>query len=211
MKVKLLCLLGLVTVLVSCSTPSAPEYNPLPGYFQEVSRGWSFFEQDNYALAASSFRKAMVNDVDNSQPEALIGLAWSLALQDSLSKAVNYYQTALGRDPDSPVPLIYILSGLSFCYRDLEPPNYEKVRDNALDALELDENFVFEYKRSIDAQDLNAVLAEAYFKLEDYDSATAIVDAVSALGDPLDPEAEDYEEKLLSKINRLINLSREGG
>ena len=79
MKVKLISLLGLMVILVSCSTPSAPEYNPLPSYYQEVSRGWNYFEQDNYALAATSFRKAMVNDVDNSQSEAMIGLAWSLA------------------------------------------------------------------------------------------------------------------------------------
>jgi tetratricopeptide (TPR) repeat protein len=207
MKVKLISLLGLMVILVSCSTPSAPEYNPLPSYYQEVSRGWNFFEQDNYALAATSFRKAMVNDVDNSLSEAMIGLAWSLALQDSLMSAVDNYEVALLRDPESPVPLIYALGGLSFCYRDLEPPDNEKVRDYALAALALDENFVFEYKKSINAQDLNAILAEAYFNLEDYDSAALIVDPDSTL----DSNAEDYLEELLSKINQLINLSQKGG
>jgi tetratricopeptide (TPR) repeat protein len=207
MKVKLISLLGLMVILVSCSTPSAPEYNPLPSYYQEVSRGWNFFKQDNYALAATSFRKAMVNDVDNSQSEAMIGLAWSLALQDSLISAVDNYEVALLRDPESPAPLIYALSGLSFCYRDLEPPDNEKVRDYALAALDLDENFVFEYKRSINAQDLEAILAEAYFNLEDYDLAALIVDPDSTL----DSNAEDYLEELLSKINQLINLSQKGG
>ena len=207
MKVKLISLLGLMVILVSCSTPSAPEYNPLPSYYQDVSRGWNFFKQNNYALAATSFRKAMVNDIDNSLSEAMIGLAWSLALQDSLISAVDNYEVALLRDPESPVPLIYALSGLSFCYRDLEPPDNEKVRDYALAALDLDENFVFEYKKSISAQDLNAILAEAYFNLEDYDSAAVIVDPDSTL----DSNAEDYLEKLLSKINQLINLSQKGG
>ena len=207
MKVKLISLLGLMVILVSCSTPSAPEYNPLPSYYQDVSRGWNFFKQNNYALAATSFRKAMVNDIDNSLSEAMIGLAWSLALQDSLISAVDNYEVALLRDPESPVPLIYALSGLSFCYRDLEPPDNEKVRDYALAALDLDENFVFEYKKSISAQDLNAILAEAYFNLEDYDSAAVIVDPDSAL----DSNAEDYLEELLSKINQLINLSQKGG
>ncbi len=207
MKVKLISLLGLVVILVSCSAPMAPEYNLLPSYYQEVSRGWNFFEQDNYALAATSFRKAIVNDVDNSQSEAMIGLAWSLALQDSLISAVNNYEAALLRNPESPVPLICALSGLSFCYRDLEPPDNEKVRDYALAALELDENFIFEYKRSINAQDLRAVLAEAYFNLENYDSAAVIVDPDGTL----DSNAEDYLQKLLSKINQLINLSQEGG
>jgi len=207
MKVKLISLLGLMVILVSCSTPSAPEYNPLPSYYQDVSRGWNFFKQNNYALAATSFRKAMVNDIDNSLSEAMIGLAWSLALQDSLISAVDNYEVALLRDPESPVPLIYALSGLSFCYRDLEPPDNEKVRDYALAALDLDENFVFEYKKSISAQDLNAILAEAYFNLEDYDSAAVIVDPDSTL----DSNAEDYLEELLSKINQLINLSQKGG
>ncbi|MBN2288122.1 MAG: tetratricopeptide repeat protein [Candidatus Glassbacteria bacterium] len=202
MKVKLLSLPALIAVLVSCSAPSAPEYNPLPSYYQEVSRGWSFFDQDNYALAAASFRKAIENDTDNTESEALVGLAWSLALQDSLVRAVSSYQSALARNPESPKPLIYVLSGLSLCYRDLEPPDNEAVKDYARAALEIDENFVFEHKSSINAQDLIAVLAEAYFNLEQYDSAAVYADPQGTL----DPAAEDYQEKLLAKINSKLRL-----
>ena len=59
MKAKLISLLAVVVLAASCSSPAAPEYNPLPAYLQEVSRGWSFFGQENYALAATSFRNAM--------------------------------------------------------------------------------------------------------------------------------------------------------
>jgi len=207
MKVKLMSFIGLVVLLASCSTPSAPEFDPLPSYFQEVGRAWSFFEQRNYTLAAASFREAVAIDAEGSQVEAQIGLAWSLAMQDSLDKALTNYQAALLRNPASPVPLIYVLSGLSFTYRDITPPDNEAVRDNARAALALDENFVFEHKKSINAQDLKAVLAEAYFNLEEYDSAAVIVDPAGTL----DSTAQDYLQKLLSKINLFISVSQEGG
>ena len=206
MKIKIISLFALSVIVISCSTPAAPEYDPLPGYFQEVSRGWGFFQQENYSLAATSFRTAIKADIEDAQNEAYVGLAWSLALQDSLSKAVNNYQAALLRDPDSPEPLVYILSGLSLCYRDLKPPDYQGVRTNALAALGLSPNFVFKYKTSINSQDLKAVLAEAYFNLGNYDSAAVYADPDSTL----DPDAEDYEADLLSKINLLITLSQEG-
>jgi tetratricopeptide (TPR) repeat protein len=206
MKIKIISLFALSVLVVSCSTPAAPEYDPLPGYYQEVSRGWGFLGQENYSLAATNFRTAIKADLEDAQSEAYVGLAWSLALQDSLAKAVNNYQAALLREPESPKPLVYVLSGLSFCYRDLEPPDYEAVRDNALAALELSPGFVFDYKTSINSQDLEAVLAEAYFNLGKYDSAAVYADPNGSL----DSTAADYQEDLLSKINLLITLSREG-
>lgn len=206
MKIKIISLFALAVLVVSCSTPAAPEYDPLPGYYQEVSRGWNLFQQENYSIAASSFRTAIKADLEDAQSEAYVGLAWSLALQDSLAKAVNNYQAALLRDPDSPKPLVFILSGLSFCYRDLEPPDYAAVRDNAKAALQLNPSFVFDYKTSINSQDLKAVLAEAYFNLGAYDSAAVYADPEGTLN----PNAQDYQAKLLSKINLLITLSQEG-
>ncbi|MEA2062055.1 MAG: hypothetical protein U9P14_00030 [Gemmatimonadota bacterium] len=200
-------LLGLVAVLSSCSTPEAPEFNQLPVYDTEVVRAWGYFRQDNYLLSATGFRQAMEYDTGNSEAGALIGLAWSLAMQDSLGKAIDNFQAAISRDPESPKPLIYALAGLSFCYRDFDPPYNDRVRDNALAAITLDSTFVFEYKSSINYLDLEAVLAEAYFNLANYDSAAVYADPHGAL----DTTDSNYHKNLLTKINELLTASQRGG
>jgi tetratricopeptide (TPR) repeat protein len=198
--------LGLLLCAAACSTPSAPEYNILPAYLHEVSRGWNFFSQDEFGLAAASFRNAVDLDVKMEHVEAHIGLGWSLAMEDSLQKAILNFELALSKIPQTRKDSLFILSGLSFAYRDNTPPNFTKVRDYALAVLSMDPGFVFDYKQSINVQDLNAVLAEAYFNLGQYTEAAAIADPAGSL----DPAAQDFQEKLLAKINQLITISREG-
>ncbi|MCE5273132.1 tetratricopeptide repeat protein [bacterium] len=199
-------LLLTLALACACSTPSAPEFNIEPAYLSDVSKGWSLFAQGNFALAATSFRSAIARDVQQDYYEAHIGLGWAMAMQDSLQKAVLNFDLALDRAPKDSRDSVNILSGLSFAYRDLNPPDYQKVRDDAVVVLEKDPSFVFAYRTSINAQDVKAVLAEAYFNLGQYEEAAAIADP----GGTLDPSADDYNQKLLSKINQLLTISREG-
>jgi tetratricopeptide (TPR) repeat protein len=192
--------------LIACSTPAAPEFDLRPTYLNEVSRGWGFFSDRNYGLASTNFRIAIEADEERIWPEAYIGLGWSLAMQDSLTKSINNFDTALSRQLLSTQDSLSIFAGLSLAYRDVTPPNFTLVRDNALNVLESDPNYVFEYKHSINADDLEAVLAEAYFNLTQYEDAAAIADPDSLL----DPESASYQTDLLTKINLLIMLSREG-
>jgi len=192
--------------LIACTTPAAPEFDLRPSYLNEVSRGWAFFSDGNYGLASTSFRIAIEADEQRIWPEAHIGLGWSLAMQDSLTKSINNFNTALSRQPLSAQDSLSIFAGMSLAYRDVTPPNFTLVRDNALAVLEKDPNFVFEYKQSINADDLRAVLAGAYFNLSQYEEAAAIADPDSLL----DPQSASYQTELLTKINLLIMLSREG-
>jgi tetratricopeptide (TPR) repeat protein len=197
-----------VMIFFSCSTPSAPEYNEeLTNFLNEVSKGWSFFEDGNVSLAATAFRKAIEFNSKGDRAEAYIGLGWCLAMEDSLTKAISAFTVATTRGPRTAKDSVNMLAGMSLVYRDITPPDFPKVRDYALAALKIDSKFVFEYKRSINAADLNAVLAEAYFNLEQYTEAAAIADPSHTL-DPADP---NYNEELLSKINQLITASLEGG
>ena len=200
------CLIILLVALIACSTPSAPEYNELPAFLNEVSRGWSFFSDTNYELSATSFRKAIELNSDGDRAEAHIGLGWSLAMLDSLTKAISAFNTALARGPQTAEDSLLIYAGLSLAYRDITPPDFTAVRNYALLALQIDSNFALEYKRSINADDLRAVLAEAYFNLEQYTEAAAIADPDSTL----DPTGADYHQQLLSKINVMLTISREG-
>lgn len=192
--------------LIACTTPAAPEFDLRPTYLNEVSRGWTFFSNGNYGLASTSFRIAIEADEQRIWPEAYIGLGWSLAMQDSLAKSINNFNTALSMQLLSAQDSLSIFAGMSLAYRDVTPPNFTLVRDNALAVLEKDPNFVFEYKQSINADDLRAVLAEAYFNLAQYEEAAAIADPDSLL----DPQSTSYQTELLTRINLLIMLSREG-
>ena len=199
-------ILMVALTLIACTTPAAPEFNLRPSYLNEVFRGWAFFSDGNHGLASTSFRIAKEADEQRIWPEAYIGLGWSLAMQDSLTKSINNFKTALSRQPLSAKDSLSIFAGMSLAYRDVTPPNFVLVRDNALAVLEKDPNFVFEYKQSINADDLRAVLAGAYFNLSQYEEAAAIADPASLL----DPESASYQTELLTKINLLIMLSREG-
>ena len=195
-------------IFFSCSTPAAPEYDEeVTNFLNEVSKGWSFFEDGNISLAAIAFRKAIEFNSKGDRAEAHIGLGWCLAMGDSLTKAISAFTVAATRGPRTARDSANMFAGMSLVYRDLTPPDFPKVRDNALAALKIDPNFIFEYKKSINAADLKAVLAEAYFNLEQYTEAAAIADPNNTL-DPADPK---YNEELLSKINQLITASLEGG
>ena len=193
-------------LLVACSTPLAPDFNPRPAYASEVARSWALFSDRNYGLAAANFRKALDIDTDRSWPEAYIGLGWSLAMQDSLVKAVNNLSSALARSPESARDSANVFAGLALSYRDLTPPNFTLVRDNALAVLAIAPQYVFTYLNTINSDDLQAVLSEAYFNLGDYDLAAEIADPAGSL----DPTDTNYATDLLTKINTLLTLSRGG-
>lgn len=206
MKILLTLVAAFALLLIACSTPLAPEFNPRPAYESEVARGWGLFVDGNYGLAAANFRKALDVDTDRSWPEAYIGLAWSLAMQDSLVKAVNNFNSALARSPQSARDSANVFAGLGLSYRDIAPTNFVLVRDNILALFAIDSQYVFTYRSTINSDDLRAVLSEAYFNLGEYDLAAEIADPAGSL----DPTDTNYVTDLLIKINTLLTLSREG-
>jgi tetratricopeptide (TPR) repeat protein len=204
----LLTIMALCVVLAAaCSTPSAPEYDPRPAYDSDLNRGWDQFEAGNYGLAAIEFRSALDQDSKRQWPDAYIGLAWSLAMQDSVDRAISHFVTALGKGPSSADDSADVYAGLGLSYREVSPPNFTQVRGNVQHALALDANYVFQYRSSINSDDLNAVLAEAFYNLGLTDSAAVIADP----GATLDPDSATYLTDLLAKINVLLLLSMEGG
>ena len=207
MKNLLILIAALVLVLASCSTPAAPEYNSRPSYNSELSSGWDLFSDGSYSLAAIQFRDAIDLDSQRQWPDAYIGLGWSLAMQDSVTKAISYFTSALSKTPDNGQDSADIYTGLGLGYRDISPANFTLVRSNVQSALAIDSLYVFQHLTTINSDDLYAVLAEAFFNLEYYDSAAALVDPAGTL----DPESEDYLTSLLTKINTQLLLSGEGG
>ena len=204
----LLTILSLFVMLAAaCSTPSAPEYDPRPAYDSDLNRGWDQFQAGNYGLATIEFRSALDKDSRREWSDAYIGLAWSLAMQDSVDRAISHFVTALGKGPESAGDSADVYAGLGLSYREVSPPNFTQVRGNVQNTLAIDSLYVFQYRSSINSDDLNAVLAEAFFNIGLADSAAAIADP----GGTLNPDSDTYLTDLLAKINVLLLLSTEGG
>ena len=207
MKNMLTLLAAAVLVLSSCSTPLAPEYDPRPAYESDLNNGWDKFSEASYGLAAIEFRNALELDSRRQWPEAYLGLAWSLAMQDSVDRAIVHFTTALIKAPTNAADSADIYAGLGLSYREVSPPNFPLVKANVQSALAIDLFYVFQHRSSINSDDLYAVLAEAFFNIGEYDSAAVIVDPASTL----DPVSANYLTDLLTKINIKLMLSREGG
>jgi len=207
MKTLITFLAVLVMLAAACSTPSAPEYDPRPAYDSDINSGWDQFAVGNYGLAAIEFRSALDLDSRRAWPDAYIGLAWSLAMQDSVDRAISHFTTALGKGPSSADDSADVYAGLGLSYREVSPPNFNQVRGNVQNALAIDSLYVFQHRSSINSDDLKAVLAEAFFNIGLLDSAAAIADPVGTL----DPDSDSYLTDLLAKINVLLLLSTEGG
>ncbi len=207
MKNLLTLLAASVLVFGACSTPSAPEYDPRPAYDSDLNNGWDKFSAGNYGLAAIEFRNALDLDSRRQWPEAYIGLAWSLAMQDSVDRSIDHFITALMKTPSSAPDSADIYAGLGLSYREVSPPNFPQVRTNVQSALAIDSLYIFQHRSSINFDDLYAVLAEAFFNIGNYDSAAVLVDPAGTL----DPVSQNYLTDLLTKINLKLMLSREGG
>ncbi|MBW7996766.1 MAG: hypothetical protein FVQ81_09420 [Candidatus Glassbacteria bacterium] len=207
MKSLLTMLAAVVLITGACSTPSAPEYDPRPAYDSEINRGWDRFSEGNFGLATIDFRNALDLDSRRLWPEAYIGLAWSLAMQDSVDRSISHFNTAMSKTPSSGADSADVFAGLGLSYREVSPPNFTLVRSNVQSALAIDSLYVFQHRSSINSDDLNAVLAEAFFNIGEYDSAAVIADPAAML----DPGSDSYLTDLLSKINVLLMLSMEGG
>ncbi len=204
MKNLLTLLAASVLVLGACSTPSAPEYDPRPAYDSDLNSGWDKFSAASYGLAAIEFRNALDLDSRRQWADAYIGLAWSLAMQDSVDRAIGHFTTALNKGPESAADSVDIYAGLGLSYREVSPPNFPQVRANAQSALAIDSLYVFRRRSSINFEDLHAVLAEAFFNIGEYDSAAVLVDPAGTL----DPVSDNYLTDLLTKINVKLMLSR---
>jgi tetratricopeptide (TPR) repeat protein len=207
MKNLLTILAASVLVLGACSTPTAPEYDPRPAYDSDLNNGWDKFSAGGFGLAAIEFRNALDLDSRRQWPDAYIGLAWSLAMQDSVDRAISHFTTALIKEPASGADSASVFAGLGLSYREVSPPNFPQVRANTQSALAIDSLFVFQHRSSINFEDLYAVLAEAFFNIGEYDSAAVLVDPAGTL----DTLSTGYLTDLLTKINLKLMLSREGG
>lgn len=175
---------------------------------QLIEKGWQDFENGNYTAAVFSFEKAIRKD--STLTDAYNGLAWSLAKSGEPDSALTYFNSTL--ELDSLVVDAYV--GKAGVQQKLNL--YNKVIANAKMVLQIDENYIFSHDNRISFTDIHFLLAEAYYRTQQYQMAQTKVDWLRQILD-LDPidwnnrfvdgiTYETYTEALLIAIENLRRM-----
>jgi tetratricopeptide (TPR) repeat protein len=186
---------ALCALIAGCGGGEGPGPEPVT-YEGKVAAGWQFFTQSQYHEALTEFYAAL--EIDTFPPDAYSGLGWSYALLDSLQYAQGAFFNAISSESTH----VDAYVGMAAVTADI--PHYCNLSIHyASQALVLDPDFVFEHRASYDWRDVHLILAECFYSTAEYDSALAHARALDPELD-LDPQAEDYLELLLLKIEELV-------
>jgi len=197
-------LLGLIFVLaLGPGCGSGGDTAPAESASSRTIEGWTLFEAGDYEGAIEKFDRAIA--LDATYAEAYGGLGWSYARLDSLSTSLDNFGKAIAGSGTSAV-LTDSYAGSSPVYRDLDtrPSHFDSAAVYASSALSLGGRYVFEHDSDFDWHDLNLIMAQSYFALNDYTSANARVDSLG--GNVQNPGSPSFVEDLAAEIERLETL-----
>jgi tetratricopeptide (TPR) repeat protein len=178
---------------ITSDTTASPESDAVT----LTSQGWQAFEGKDYSKAITLFRQALT--YNNLYVDSYNGLGWAYGRLDSLEKAKQNFDIALGLDHT----FIDSYAGRSFVSLALE--KYQE----AITAVSVVEQqgtkfYVFRHDSNISINDLMLVKAECYFKLGEYSSAQSIIDILDP-ANQLDTAKASYIEDLALTIENLWN------
>ncbi len=160
-----------------------------------TSQGWAFFEQKDYAQAASLFLQA--TQKNNVYPDAYNGLGWTYARLDSMSLAKHYFDVALGLNP----AFVDAYAGRSFVSLALD--EYRDAIAAVQEVMAIGPSFyAFRHDATISLNDLLLVQAQSYFMLGDYESTQTLIDRLDPTN-RLDVTSPTYIEDLSLEIENL--------
>jgi hypothetical protein len=194
------CLIG--TGLWSCSSDDSPP----PKTAQELlTEGWQGYAGHDYQLAVDRFNAAI--SADGSLADAYNGSGWANAKRDLLDASVNAFNSGLLRAPSN----LQMKAGYAFVLnaRRSTPNHYQLSINNALAVLLADSTWKFSRDTSINASDLQLLLAEDYFAIADFNSSLIQAKALNAkLSTTFDADVTTTagQTALANEIERLRTL-----
>ncbi len=193
-------------VLLALATASGcgdGDSGPADSASSRTAEGWALFGSGDYLGALEKFGGAL--DLDPSYADAHNGLGWTYARLDSLSESLDGFGRAI-RGGGHGVVLADSYAGSSPVYRDIDtrPSHFDSAAVYASSALSIDRRYVFVHDAGFDWHDLHLIIAQAYFALNEYDSASAHVDSLG--GNVQDPSSPTFIEDLADEIERLETL-----
>jgi len=152
-----------------------------------IQSGWQLFTARNYDGALVKFDSAVTlartNTIyDSLQASAECGRGWTRAYRREFSLAKNDLLNSLAHQSISQNVKLNSKAGLSLVHHALN--EFSAAIQRALEVLNENANYVFEYDNRVYHKRLRLVLAQSYYTLGDFQNAAKQLDIIDPAGAP---------------------------
>lgn len=203
---KILVIIGIVTLLVSCDSCKSSSGPENPAY---MTSGWEYFMAGKYTQAVDAFNKAL--EIEATNTEAKVGKGWSLLMKDTSSTdQVISLLTQGTKNPSWKMDSHCALTSARLIKKD-----YKQAIENADSLIAAESNYVFQYKTEIDWKDIKIIKSQAQFLIRKYTEAWNTIADISDLNlAPNDSKSwvidgKEYMSFPAALSVEIANLSRE--
>jgi len=180
MKTKILLAIGLVALMLSCSTEFSDDdflVEPPESFDDLMAQGWSAFETENYGIAVETFAAAAERKA--TLPEVYLGLGWSNIRDLNLENGRIYLGSAISfafLDAENGAQIILdSQSGLAGIA--LVEGNYDMAIDYIDQVLSVAPAYVFSHDPSVNLEALKRIrMTAAYFQGDYADAFQEVLD-----------------------------------
>jgi len=186
---------GTLTITHNATNVSSPQTVNLTGIGDAtinqitslIQSGWQSFSSKNYNDAFSKFDQAVSlartsSRYDSLQAEAECGRGWSRAYNRDFSLAKNDLLNSLAHQSVSSSVSLNSKAGLALVHHALN--EFSSAIQRALEVLNSNPNYVFQYDSRVYHKRLRLVLAQSYYTLGDFQSAANQLDLIDPANAP---------------------------
>ncbi len=152
-----------------------------------IQSGWQSFRNKSYNDAFSKFDQAISlarasTRYDSLQAEAECGRGWARAFNRDFALAKNDFLNSLAHQSVSTAVSLNSKAGLAFVHHALN--EFSSAIQRALEVLNVNQNYVFEYDSRIYYKRLRLVLAQSYYTLGDFRNSALQLDIIDPANAP---------------------------
>ncbi len=152
-----------------------------------IQLGWQSFRNRNYNDAFSNFDQAVSlahtnSRYDSLQAEAECGRGWARAYNREFSLAKNDFLNSLAHQSVTQTVSLNSKTGLALVHHALN--EFSSAIQRALEVLNSNPNYVFEYDSRVYHKRLRLVLAQSYYTLGDFQKAAQQLDIIDPANAP---------------------------
>lgn len=158
-----------VLLLMNCGGPSQPDENDT----DLLEQAWSMYHIDDWSAALTSFSDLLATGEVSS--EAYTGMGYCQLHLFLPQESAQSFQAAVNLNSW----LVNSRAGLIFAQRELEPVNYDALREEAASLIQLDPDWIFVHEPDINWLDLQLVRAQCSFYLGDFTACLQLLTTIN--------------------------------
>lgn len=171
-----------------------------------IQSGWQSFSNKNYNDAFNKFDQAISlaranSRYDSLQAEAECGRGWARAYNRDFSLAKNDLLASLAHQSVTQRVSLNSKAGLAFVHHALN--EYASAIQRAIEVLNVNQNYVFNYDQRVNYKRLRLVLAQSYYSLGDFQNAAKQLDIIDPAGAPHSTDPVVLLKQIQDMWNRL--------